>query len=132
MKHCACLWGLAAVLALWPTTGMATAQLMQRLPIFSHYRCLNCHEVQDPTAAQATLNPFGNAFRNNGSRWDAVLAAQQTDGDRCTNGFELGDEDGDGRLDDNTLDAERFNPGEDDCELQLEKRAWGALKQLFR
>ena len=108
-----------------------TNVLMQQLPLSSRFQCLNCHVVQSPTAATATLNVFGEDFLANESRWNAALAARSSDGDNCTNGFELGDENGDG-IPDDTLSEERKNPGRDDCTLQLDKQAWGALKQLFR
>jgi hypothetical protein len=105
---------------------------MQQLPNTARFRCLNCHTVQDPSAAAArTLNPFGTAFRDNGFRWDRTLALLRSDGDNCTNGFELGDQDGDGRSDAGVT-QERMNPGELDCTLQLNETAWTALKALFR
>jgi hypothetical protein len=105
---------------------------MQELPSSKKFECRNCHLSADP--ASADLNSFGDAFRDNGSRWDATLAAQSSDEDGCTNGFELGDEDGDGTLDDQTLviNGERHNPGMDDCHLQLNQSAWGELKKLFQ
>jgi len=109
----------------------ATQPYMDRLPAATHFRCLNCHAVQDPPASNVTLNPFGEAFKANGFKWDRVLATQGSDGDNCTNGFELGDTDGDGKLDP-LVTAERSNPGELDCTLQLSLAAWTALKQLFR
>jgi hypothetical protein len=118
--------------ALHGTPAWATNALMQRLPVSSRFQCLNCHVVQSPTSANATLNAFGEDFLANDSRWNAALAAGSSDGDNCTNGFELGDENGDGSLDDLALFAERKNPGQDDCTLQLDPKAWGALKKLFR
>jgi hypothetical protein len=105
---------------------------MQQLPLSSRFQCLNCHVVQTPTAATAALNTFGEDFLANEKLWNAALASQSSDGDNCTNGFELGDENGDGSPDDTTLREERKNPGQDDCTLQLDKRAWSALKSLFR
>ena len=118
--------------ALYSAPAAATNALMQRLPLSSRFQCLNCHFVQSPTAANAALNAFGSDFLANGERWNATLAARSSDGDNCTNGFELGDENGDGFPDDVTLNAERKNPGLDDCALQLDAKAWGALKKLFR
>lgn len=108
----------------------ATPEFMQQLPVSSRFACLICHDTAEPLSAD--LNGFGTAFEQNGSQWNATLAAKSSDTDGCTNGFELGDENGDGKLDDTSLDAERYNPGNDDCELQLTDKAWGQLKQLFR
>jgi hypothetical protein len=113
------------------STATATQVYMQRLPATTSFRCLNCHDVQDPAASQASLNAFGTAFKNNGFKWDATLAALGSDGDKCSNGFELGDQDGDGVLDAGVT-AERSNPGQTDCTLQISEQAWSTLKQLFR
>jgi len=88
---------------------------------------------RNPTSstANAGLNPFGLAFKNNGSRWDRTLALARSDSDNCTNGFELGDEDGDGRADQGVT-RERSNPGQSDCTLQLTPEAWSKLKILFQ
>ncbi len=111
---------------------VATPSLMEELPISSRFRCLNCHNIQDPAPADAELNPFGRAFKDNASHWDETLARAGADGDNCTNGFELGDENGDGRAEDPKLTEERGNPGEPGCALQLDQKTWQALKQLFR
>ncbi|GFR65714.1 dopamine beta hydroxylase-like protein precursor [Elysia marginata] len=37
------------------------------------------------------LNPFGEAFRNNGFKWDRTLCMMDSDNDGRTNGEELGD-----------------------------------------
>jgi hypothetical protein len=122
----------AAVLGIgWASHVDATQLYMQRLPAATQFRCLNCHAVQDPGSANATLNSFGSAFRDNGLQWNQTLAALRSDTDRCTNGFELGDENGDGRLDPGAV-AERSNPGQSDCTLQLNETAWSNLKALFR
>ena len=115
-----------------PALAGATGTYMGRLPVSTRFRCQNCHLVDNPTPAQARqLNPFGEAFKSNGFRWDVSLAAQRSDTDNCTNGFELGDSNGDGILD-SGVHAERNNPGEMDCTLQLNEAAWSTLKQLFR
>jgi len=125
------LESLVVLASLAPSAAFATAVHMQQLPLSSRNRCLNCHQVQDPSAAAAQLNPFGEAFRTNGFRWDRVLAQQGSDGDNCTNGFELGDRDGNGTSDPGVT-QERTNPGQLDCTLQLDQAAWTALKQIFR
>jgi hypothetical protein len=109
----------------------ATSTLMQQLPVSTPFLCLNCHNVANPTPATAALNAFGTAFKDNGNRWDRTLAAQRSDSDNCTNGFEVGDEDGDGRADAGVT-QERSNPGQFDCSLQITPQAWSALKNLFR
>ena len=122
---------LVSFLVLLGTSAAAWAspEHMQKLPSSNLFGCLICHETAAPETAN--LNGFGNAFEDNDSRWDATLAAQSSDEDGCTNGFELGDEDGDGKLD-NNVTLERYNPGQDDCPLQIRETAWGALKDLFR
>ena len=122
---------LASFLVLLGTSAAAWAspEHMQKLPTSDRFGCLICHDTLAPETAD--LNVFGVAFENNGSRWDATLAGQSSDEDGCTNGFELGDEDGDGKLDSNVT-LERYNPGNDDCELQITKQAWSQLKELFR
>ena len=122
---CSLLVLLGAHASAWATT-----DLMQELPLSSRFACLICHDTAAPVLAD--LNVFGIAFQQNGSQWNAELAAKSSDADGCSNGFELGDEDGDGTLDDANLETERHNPGADDCELQLSKKAWGELKRLFR
>jgi hypothetical protein len=118
------------VLALACSAG-ATPTLMQQLPVSAPYLCLNCHNVANPIPGAAGLNTFGTAFKDNGNRWDRTLAAQRSDNDNCTNGFEIGDEDGDGRADAGVT-QERSNPGQGDCSLQINPQAWSALKKLFK
>ena len=125
------LLAIVTTLTIGSTPVAATPLLMSKLPAANPFRCLNCHVVQDPPASGAALNPFGQDFKNNRSVWDRVLVQKQSDGDNCTNGFEIGDEDGNGRLERN-VNAERHNPGEMDCALQLNSAAWTALKELFR
>ncbi len=109
----------------------ATTALMQKLPVAGRFACLNCHVVPAPTSTNPSLNVFGVAFQNNGSKWDRTIAQLRSDSDICTNGFELGDEDGDGRTDTGVTE-ERSNPGQSDCTLELTPQAWSALKTLFR
>ena len=131
MKRLLTLLILTTALVAAGIPASATQLFMEKLPVATSFRCLNCHSVQDPTAATAALNPFGAAFKANSFKWDAVLAAQSSDGDNCTNGFELGDSDGNGTLDQHVT-TERSNPGEKDCTLQLDAIAWSELKKLFR
>jgi hypothetical protein len=115
----------------WAGAVWATPALMEELPTSSKFRCLNCHTRQDPQVADAPLNPFGRAFQDNGSKWNETLARGGADGDNCTNGFELRDENGDGVLDAGSAE-ERSNPGDQDCALQLSESTWQSLKELFR
>ena len=121
----------SSLVLMFASAATATQTYMQKLPATTNFRCLNCHNVQDPGPSQASLNPFGTAFKNNGFKWDATLAAQGSDGDNCSNGFELGDQNGDGVMDAG-VSAERSNPGQTDCTLQITPEAWSTLKQLFR
>jgi len=113
------------------TASWGTPTYMDRLPLSTPYRCLNCHLVQDPPASNAGLNSFGAAFKANGFKWDRTLAEMGSDGDNCSNGFESGDTDGDGTPDAGVT-AERSNPGTLDCTLQISATAWSTLKDLFR
>ena len=130
MRRSALLLALLVICAGAPAS-YATTTFMQRLPVTTAFRCLNCHTVQDPGSANAALNGFGQAFKNNGFQWNTSLASSSADGDNCTNGFELGDENGDG-IADPTVTRERSNPGQTDCTLQITPQAWSALKTLFR
>ena len=114
------------------TSAGATTVYMQRLPVSVTNGCLNCHVVGNPSAVNATLNVFGVDFRTNAFKWDRTLALMNSDRDACTNGFELGDRDGDGRPDAGVI-GEHSNPGQSsDCTLELTPAAWSALKNLFR
>ncbi len=56
--------------------------------------CITCHNNADGGAGcpeRPCLNPFGTAFRANGTRWTTALALMDSDGDGYTNGEELGD-----------------------------------------
>ena len=124
----AMLWSLAVLMGT-SASAWATTEQMQKLPVSDRFGCLICHETAAPQTAD--LNVFGTAFQENGSQWDAALAAASTDPDGCANGFELGDEDGDGKLDANVV-QERYNPSQNDCPLQIRQAAWSQLKSLFR
>ena len=54
------------------------------------------------------------------------------DGDKCSNGFELGDVNGDGVFDQAGLPQENSNPGDpSDCNIALTERTWSAIKKIF-
>lgn len=105
-----------------------------RLPLWEPFRCLTCHQDQDPElSGDTSLNPFGEDWLANGSVWDLNLANMDSDRDDCTNGFELGDADGNGEPDGNVTE-QSSNPGvQDECGGSglVEERTWSALKALF-
>ncbi len=124
---------LVAGVALCVPLANATEQLQDLLPQYesSRFNCLICHVVDNPT--DDTLNAFGIDFVLNGMVWDIDLANQNSDGDLCTNGAELGDTDGDGVPDINVT-QENGNPGErDECAsgALIEDSTWGELKRIF-
>jgi hypothetical protein len=122
---------LLFILVVGASSAWGTSTLMDELPTSERFRCLICHTVQGPGASNAELNLFGQAFQDNGLKWDEKLARERSDGDNCSNGFELGDENGDGELDGDRTE-ERSNPGEPGCTLQLREDTWTAMKRLFR
>ncbi len=119
-------------LALSVPSARATEADMAVLPVVEPFRCLLCHMQANPTRTNHVLNLFGEDFLENGRRWNATLAALDSDGDGCSNGFELGDMDGNGVADGN-VSVLNSNPGvPGDCgELIIDARTWGALKALF-
>ncbi|MCZ6766996.1 MAG: hypothetical protein O7D32_08685 [bacterium] len=124
---------LPVVLLLAPTPAGSSDASMQQLPAFNKFRCLLCHTVVNPTGAASSLNSFGRDFQANDNVWDRVLAEKNSDGDRCDNGFELGDRDGDGVFDFQSEPLEISNPGNgSDCAIALTRQTWGAIKDVFR
>jgi hypothetical protein len=108
----------------------SSEDFMKKLPLYNHFRCAICHNVSAPTTGDAVLNPFGTAFHTNGDKWDATLAAADSDGDGYTNGLELGDNAGDGSAD---VDVERSNPGDPlETPSSLDPKTWGVIKKLFK
>ena len=106
---------------------------MARLPVSFPNLCLSCHTVSQPTAGNASLNLFGDDYLANGRLWDANLAGQDSDGDGCLNGVEVGDSDGDGEPDGN-VESQSGNPGvHDECGSGslVDVETWGALKAMF-
>lgn len=130
---------IAAVLAplvalvLAPGSATGTADLMTRLPAYQKFKCALCHTSAAPVAGASGLNDFGGDFETNKTVWDQTLALLNSDDDRCLNGFELGDEDGDGRLDYPGQAIERSNPADGaDCSIALTIQTWGKIKEVFR
>ena len=118
---------------LFPQAAGGTNQYMVRLPTYLKFRCANCHISEAPTLESHVLNLFGKDFTANGMIWDQALAAKNSDLDRCTNGFELGDENGDGLVDQASTTMENSNPGDpNDCSIALSEETWGKIKNLFR
>ena len=123
--------GAAALLLFGPRAASGTEALMGQLPSFSRFRCLICHTTAVPTEESKDLNTFGVDFMANGGVWDITLALKNSDNDACPNGFELGDRDGDGKLDAG-IAREHSNPGNPaDCRVALTEGSWGKLKKLF-
>jgi hypothetical protein len=127
-----CLGPLAAVvLAPEPATG--TPDMMARLPAYDKFKCALCHTTAAPVVGSSDLNVFGVDFQENDSLWNQTLAMLNSDDDRCLNGFELGDDDGDGRIDYPGVNVERSNPADgSDCSIAMTFETWGKIKQLFR
>ena len=125
------LFALPAVLLTVPELADSNTTLMQRLPAFNKFQCALCHTSASPTQESFGLNNFGDDFLANGNVWNAALASKNSDGDRCTNGFELGDENGDGIFDHGAQVVENSNPGVPDCTLPVDPVTWGVIKEIF-
>jgi len=124
---------LPVLLLLAPEPAGSSDTSMQQLPAFNKFKCLICHSVANPAVPAAPLNNFGRDFQANGNVWDVALAQKNSDGDRCNNGFELGDRNGDGIFDDESEPLEVSNPGDgSDCAIALTQKTWGAIKEVFR
>jgi len=130
-------WLAAAVMTVCAGVSAAPSRAteidMARLPVTAPNLCLACHRVEVPTAGNAALNPFGADFLAGGRVWDSNLASQDSDGDGCLNGVEVGDSDGDGNPDGNVTE-QASNPGVvDDCGSGslVDEKLWGTLKAMF-
>ena len=122
---------VCAILSAVPAA--ATEVDMARLPVTDPHLCFACHTTVQPTSADFALNPFGVDYLANGRLWDSNLANQDSDGDGCLNGVEVGDSDGDGQPDGN-VDSQAGNPGvPDECGSGslVDEKTWGALKAMF-
>jgi len=126
--------GMAVCGAVVPALSVyATETDMNRLPVVGPYLCLACHTQAAPGPGSTELNVFGEDYLANGRRWDENLAQEDSDGDGCLNGVEIGDSDGDGEPDGNVLE-QAGNPGVvDECGSGhlVDEKTWGALKALF-
>jgi len=115
-----------------PQRAAGTDELMKSLPAYTQYKCLICHTTQSPTPQLHRLNPFGEDFLANGKAWNRTLALLNSDGDRCSNGSEIGDRDGDGVFDDGEEARENSNPGNSaDCTAPISQATWGIIKEIF-
>jgi hypothetical protein len=122
---------VAPVALLLPGRVVGTPELMTELPAYNKFQCVLCHTTEAPMPAFHPLNAFGEDFLSNGSIWNETLAVMNSDRDRCPNGFEIGDWDGDGVLEEESV-TEHSNPGDPtDCSIALTRGTWGLIKQLF-
>ncbi len=120
------------VLLLFPQKAGGTNQYMVLLPTYMKYKCANCHVLANPSLESHELNLFGKDFKENGFIWNKTLAEKNSDLDRCTNGFELGDENGDGLVDHSSTTQENSNPGDpSDCSIAMDEETWGLIKNIF-
>jgi len=121
------------LLLFFPENAGGTNQYMVQLPTYLKFRCANCHVSANPTLESHDLNLFGKDFQANNYVWNRALAEKNSDQDRCTNGFELGDENGDGLVDQATTTMENSNPGDpNDCTIAMTEGTWGIIKNLFK
>jgi len=121
---------IVLVLAAFGASALLSSEtFMRSLPVYKHYKCALCHTVANPSLGNASLNAFGNDFKNNGYKWNAALASKDSDGDGYSNGVELGDDNGDGTPD---ISFERSNPGDQyNTPNSVDRRTWGVIKSLF-
>lgn len=121
-----------AFLLLLPQQASGTAELMKTLPAYKKYQCQLCHSTATPTVEIHPLNVFGRDFLANNNVWNETLALKNSDGDRCSNGSEIGDRDGDGVFDDGEKPEENSNPGDPaDCTAPVDEATWGIIKEIF-
>ncbi len=119
-----------AVVSLFFGILTGTDDFMQRLPVYGDLNCEICHTRSDPSTGAAEMNPFGKDFQDNGNEWNKKLAEMDSDNDGCTNGIEIGDEDGDGSP---TTVRVRSNPGDPfDTPSSLDQKTWGVIKSLYK
>lgn len=124
---------LPAVLFFLPQPATGTDVMMRTLPAYERFQCALCHTTPTPVVGQAELNVFGVDFLANSAVWDRTLALKNSDGDRCSNGTEIGDRDGDGEFDDGgNRPRENANPGNpSDCTAPIDEATWGIIKEIF-
>jgi len=136
---CSTLLGVAWLAT--PASSYAGEDDLRALPTENRFGCLNCHAGNGATATTVpastalNLNQFGLDWLNFGSVWSPEFAAQNSDGDGCSNGFEMGDPAGSWTPTDSRISiplADQRNPGDaSDCALPIGEDSWGTLKSLF-
>ncbi|MBN2071980.1 MAG: hypothetical protein JW814_11030 [Candidatus Krumholzibacteriota bacterium] len=118
-----------SILALGAGKISGTEDSMKKLPNHSRYRCAICHVSAEPRQGSSELNLFGVDFLARGGVWSAVLAGEDSDKDTYTNGFEIGDDNGDGVAE---IEPERSNPGDiKEIPSSIDPKTWGLIKSLF-
>lgn len=92
-------------------TGNVGAKLtdVKKIPNGKKNSCENCH--LPGTESKDKLTQFGKDYDANGKKWDAALAQKDSDGDKMTNGQELGDPSGAWKKGDSDPSGAVFNPG---------------------
>jgi hypothetical protein len=148
VQHCSrFLFFLAAAcsaLALLSGSAGATTPQNEKIPP-SEFGCRLCHAGSEVRAdwvpepvSRDQLTSFGQDWQDLAQEPDlrawAEMAPLNSDGDGCTNGYELGDPRGE-YLNPGTEPAHALgdvlDPNREDCLLPLDEQAWGTLKALF-
>ncbi len=102
--------------------------------------CTLCHSGPSatvdfiPPGGSESLTSFGRQWLSlgvaPGDRLWSEMAGLNADTDGCSNGYEMGDPDGDYPA--GATPKPRFlDPSEQDCILPLDEQSWGNLKSLF-
>ena len=117
------------ILAFGAGSALSTDDFMKKLPNYERFKCAICHTTSDPQSGNAELNLFGLDFQENDNRWNRDLARKDSDKDTFQNGYEIGDEDGDGTRE---IVQERSNPGDvNETPAPIDQATWGVIKRLF-
>ncbi len=123
MCRVSAFWCVCLLLVFSVTQVEARPERVTQIPNGNTFGCANCHV--NPAGGGAR-NAFGqeveNGFLSNSGTvvWNATLASRDSDGDKVTNGQELGDPDGDGTP---TAGATVTNPGNASSLPQVTNRA---------
>ena len=83
---------------------------VKNIPNGSVFKCAVCHATVPPN--KLSLTPFGNDYKANGKKWNAILAAKDSDGDGKINGQELLDPAGSWNNGDDSPSGTASNPGD--------------------
>lgn len=121
-----------------PGGALASVDDQLRLPVQLAAGCQSCHAGSGVTATEVPaevsgeLTAFGEDWLSYGREWNPDIAAANSDGDPCANGFELGDSSGTWKPEDGYLVAPgNMDPSQADCTLPVDERSFGVLKSLF-